>query len=374
MKSSARELLIQLPWLVVAYLAFGAFANGQEQSAFWRHYNPQGSVNGQGILQEVLTRCDAQGRQNAYEPDLVTYCHEATHQLNGRIRNTLPGNWNAFYVGGDNGLCAILPEPRVTLEQAAQFVPQNLRTDTFQLYFVQMSQYWNNQPLYILDEWVAYTNGAQAAKELRVDPHGTNERAVWFCTYADCVLRAVETYDPSYTHTEQLREFIRWHKGRVNGLTGQQIAGYTAPQAPAAQMCVNGQCGRPQHVVTWVPANQNPPQPVKPPTVQAASYTDPRWTEWRNKIEAQIAAIKPCQCDQKQQVTVEVMNEAIATAVADNKQAEVDCDKIALSVTNALSQKFEQRFVSIEQKIQQPAPPAEQAGPQIFYDIAPRTK
>lgn len=79
--------------------------------------------------------------------------------------------------------------------------------------------------------------------------------------------------------------------------------------------CQSGKCWQPSpqyspggHVIITSPT------PAKPPVSQpvAASFTDPRWIEWRNKIDAQIAAIKSCNCDHSQQVTKADLESAIA--------------------------------------------------------------
>lgn len=189
--------------------------------AEWYRYNPAGAVDGQGILQDVTSRCDEQGRRTAYEPDRVTYCHEATHMLNSRIRKAAGGNRvNAFYVGG--GMAVVLKEPGVQLRTVAGYVSPELRNSTYKLYFIEQAQHWNNEPLYVLDEWSAYCNGSQAARELGCDPHGTHERAIWFCHFADCVVKAVREHDPDYTQLQDLTEFVEWQKARAKKLAVDQ--------------------------------------------------------------------------------------------------------------------------------------------------------
>ena len=187
-------------------------------SAQWYEYNPPGSVDGQGILQEVVSRCDEQGKRNGYDRDPVTHCHEATQQLAGRIRNQFGGTGrvNAFYVGG--GLCCVLPEPRVTLQMVARYVAPQYRNYQFQVYFINSAQHWNNQPLFLLDEFTAYCNGSQAARELRADPHGTYECTIYFCHYADCLVTAVQRHDPQYPKLPELTHFVEWQKQRAYSL------------------------------------------------------------------------------------------------------------------------------------------------------------
>jgi hypothetical protein len=59
----------------------------------------------------------------------------------------------------------VLREPRLTLAQVAAAVPADMRGGSYSLYLVQQRRHWNGQPLYILDEWVAYLNGTEIAVE-----------------------------------------------------------------------------------------------------------------------------------------------------------------------------------------------------------------
>ena len=91
----------------------------------------------------------------------VTWAHETTHGLNARIRNQYPGS-NACYVLNDRAI--ILVEPtKFTLSKVASAVPRSLRGMSYDLYLIQQQRYWNEQPLYVLDEWSAYANGTDTA-------------------------------------------------------------------------------------------------------------------------------------------------------------------------------------------------------------------
>jgi len=88
------------------------------------------------------------------------------------------------------------------------------------------------------------------------------------------------------------------------------------------QRCCGGNC--PVYVVPQRSPRQVVVQqvnPAPPPTIQPkpASWTDPQWIEWREKIEAEIAACKPCQCDHSHDVTMTQVNQAIAAAIAEIK-------------------------------------------------------
>src|SRR4051812_6096072 len=99
---------------LIIVLAITAAANAE-----WYQFAPQGSVNGQGILRDVVSRSGKPAYfQQKYASDLATQCHEATHAANNCVCSTL--GTQGFYVG--NGHCCILPEPRIKLSTVAQYV------------------------------------------------------------------------------------------------------------------------------------------------------------------------------------------------------------------------------------------------------------
>lgn len=314
-------------WLAVALLCWRSQMPvfGQEgwQSAsqgFWKTFNPPESVDGQGILQQVISRCTEQGRQIAYEPNITTYCHEATHQLNSRIRLSVGGRVNAFFVGCDDGHCAVFREPNVTLATVAQYVPRKFRESTYQLYLLDQQQHWNNEPLYILDEWSAYLNGLQCAYELKIDPTSNISKVNLFCHYADSLVRAVEENDRDYPELSELREFVRWQKERSRNL----VDATTNNGGLVAQNCVR--CQRPYvikkpvqkyRIDTQPPTQQTPP--AKPPLT-----ADELRKSWQDYIDKGLAEIKQCECDERGYATGDELTLAI-----DQLRAEVD-QKLAI--------------------------------------------
>lgn len=209
---------------VLSYIAvFVTLALSQASAAQWFEYSPPGSVAaGQGILSEVLSRCDQRGLQTVANlaSSKTTHCHEATHMLNSRMREDLGlQQVNAFYVG--YGQAIVLPEPRTTLERVGKRVTQ-YRNSTFQLYFVGGLRDWNNQPLYVLDEYSAYVNGSQAALESGHDDHGSIDRAIWFGHYSDALVATVQAEDPQYEYLQDLAEFVQLQKERVAEIAGNR--------------------------------------------------------------------------------------------------------------------------------------------------------
>ena len=185
----------------------------------FKSYNTLSSIDGRGILNQVESRCTREERNTAYEPDPVTYCHELTHQLNAHLRNDAGSGMNAFFVGQDLGRYILLPEPSITLADVAESVV-HFRNEAYELYLVQQQQYWNEQPLNVLDEFSAYVNGSQLALEMKLDNHGSHDRCHWFCYYADCLVKTVWEKDSSYLEYPLLAEFVEWQKNRVVSLLG----------------------------------------------------------------------------------------------------------------------------------------------------------
>ena len=108
------------------------------------------------------------------DSDPITWTHEGTHGVNARIRREKgsPGIVG-IYIGGLR--CCLLEVPPIKLSDVAKAVPRELRGDIYTLYLVQQQRWWENDPLYVLDEWSAYLQGAdyRQAHEYRTKRGGT---------------------------------------------------------------------------------------------------------------------------------------------------------------------------------------------------------
>lgn len=73
---------------------------------------------------------------------------------------------NAFYVGANRAIR--LPEPAIRLGDGAKLVPPSCRGFRYQTYMVDQQRDWGDPhfSLYVLDEGVAYQNGAEAGLDL----------------------------------------------------------------------------------------------------------------------------------------------------------------------------------------------------------------
>lgn len=163
------------------------------------------------------------------DSDKITWGHETTHGINSRLRQkysrrgyTVIENGrkptfksldsiNCFYVLENRA--AIIKEPNTTIASAADKVPQSLRGDVFNLYMIQSRRWWNNTPLYVFDEWVAYGNGAAVRYDLNIQQRSeTVLYSLEFIVYSMAVLQAAKSDD------QQLKDFFMWNAERTMNL------------------------------------------------------------------------------------------------------------------------------------------------------------
>jgi hypothetical protein len=154
------------------------------------------------------------------DEDLVTWVHEGTHYLNSRVgeEHGRPG----FYL--TEGRAVLLEQPDLTLKQIADYIPEHDRRTIYDTYLVKQRQWWDDRPLYLLDEWVAYGNGTACRKSLnktgkeRID---TVRFALEMEVYVRYMAR-LAAKDPEYQGIDDLNNFIEWHSKRVRYLAGPE--------------------------------------------------------------------------------------------------------------------------------------------------------
>lgn len=166
------------------------------------------------------------------DEDKITWGHETTHGINSNLRMKfstkttslgdvqLLGTWiddihghkvfksyariNGFYVLEDRAV--IINEPDTTVGTVAELVPRSLRGGVYKLYMIDQAKSWNDTPLYIFDEWTAYTNGSEVRLDL-----GIKERSetvlymLEFNVYALCLAQACKTEDM------QFKNYLKWN-------------------------------------------------------------------------------------------------------------------------------------------------------------------
>jgi hypothetical protein len=179
--------------------------------------------------------------------DKITWAHETSHGLSSRLRTQhVPkdvangrflGDWvlspsgikvfrsfgrtNGFYVLEDRAVIIIEPDCRMT--DVALVVPRSLRgEETYPLYMIRQARSWNDQPLYIFDEWVAYSNGSAVRADLKIQDRGeTVKYMLDFCVYSLCLAWVSKNDD------DQFKFFLKWHLKRSMELweANQQVGG-----------------------------------------------------------------------------------------------------------------------------------------------------
>ncbi len=178
-------------------------------------------------MTDVLRHLPLSYGNTYYDSDKVTYVHETTHGIQAHLRNYKNDSGkkaNAFYVGANQW--ALVVEPAMLKTDANPYVPQSLRESRYSLY-LQGSTDWNDTPLYLFDEWVAYTNGTEAGLSLvKEGKWGGGWRdsfgSLEFTVYALAVGMAVEAKDPAYfSGYAQFREFLKWNTERAVSLYHQ---------------------------------------------------------------------------------------------------------------------------------------------------------
>lgn len=149
-------------------------------------------------------------------PEKITWAHETTHGINSNIRNkyyTQNRVVNGFYVLQNRGI--VVEEPKTTIAAVAGNIPQSWRGTCYQLYLVQQRRDWNDLPLYLCDEWVAYTNGAATRKDLKMEDQASEmEFTCEFTGYVLSLAYTVKQKCPTYDD-RQFKAFLMWSMERT---------------------------------------------------------------------------------------------------------------------------------------------------------------
>jgi hypothetical protein len=159
--------------------------------------------------------------------DKITWAHETSHGLASNIRQKFSrGGYcamidgaevflsadriNGFYVLKDRAI--VLHEPNGKLSQVSQAVPSSLKGDVYGLYLQRQAASWNDYPLYVLDEWIAYSNGSATRADLKITGRAESVQYMMeFCAYA---IVMVKTLSPD----QDVKDFVKWHLERCMGI------------------------------------------------------------------------------------------------------------------------------------------------------------
>lgn len=149
----------------------------------------------------------------------ATNVHETAHGIHSWLRNKHGKNVNGFYCLEGRGV--ILEEPNIHKRDVAKFVPENLKSYRYSLY-ITGQRAWDGQPLYIYDEWIAYTLGAMTNVD---DVNNDRYKGAWtdgvsgsleFSIYSVALCMAVAELDSEYwKENEQFRVFTIFNLRRA---------------------------------------------------------------------------------------------------------------------------------------------------------------
>jgi hypothetical protein len=112
---------------------------------------------GEGVYGDVLSHSiRPERRESRY-----TNVHETSHYISSELRQRHNPGYNCFYILRSQAV--VIKEPPTTINQIAPLVPPNLRGSRYKTYLIDQRRYWDESPLYILDEWNAYCLGGMCA-------------------------------------------------------------------------------------------------------------------------------------------------------------------------------------------------------------------
>lgn len=193
-------------------------------------------VKENSIYADIINHCQRPDLQ--YTRD--TNAHESTHGINADIRNYFNSKnrnnprVNAFYILG--GKAVVVEEPHIRKRDAINYIPQSLRGSRYNLY-IRGQNAWDDTPLYIMDEWSSYINGAEVSVE--DSKSGKNKQrydavkgALEFTVYSTAICMAVKDKDPQYwENNKQFKRFVLLQLKRSynifhEGIQIEQFQGY----------------------------------------------------------------------------------------------------------------------------------------------------
>jgi len=210
--------VVGLIGVIVWYYGGGPTLQTEPQ---WLYYNPPGARDG-SVLEGIETRLNDFGTKNIADCDMVGKAHEGTHYMDSQLRCENDPDVvqdNAVYVG--EGRYLLFAEPKLTLKDVLPYVRSELRTNIRSI--METWEQWDEQPMYVLDEWCSYVNGSQAANEGNADwgrTSGSHQRAIWCGEVADSLVTAIEQHDPFYAQLGELKQFVAWHHARTQQVVG----------------------------------------------------------------------------------------------------------------------------------------------------------
>ena len=96
--------------------------------------------------------------------DLINWGHETTHGINSWVGLNYKKK-QALYCLNDRLAVLDFPE-NLRIRDFAEKIPTQIRSGGYETYITGAIRDWDDNPLYLLNEWIAYCNGNQVGFEL----------------------------------------------------------------------------------------------------------------------------------------------------------------------------------------------------------------
>jgi len=182
-------------------------------------FDAQKAANVDGVLGDIERHLPAKFGGTYRDTDPITWGHETTHGINSHLRNTRDFNpegakVNGFYALGDKAV--VLEEPPIRKSSVVSYVPPSLKGGRAAMY-ITGQQAFEREPLYLMDEWMAYTNGGAVGVDLAKRGKWTQGSrdgvagVVEFTGYGFAMAMAVEAQQPGYLAAHpKLKNLIAW--------------------------------------------------------------------------------------------------------------------------------------------------------------------
>lgn len=218
MKSSIIVKLVMAAVFIIASLIIGSQLKAEEliEPKLYPAVRPNLKDLGHGWVLNDLEQHANAGHPMKNPSDVGNWVHELVHLVNNDIRDKTRAHDNAFYLLHD--CYVVFPEPKLTLRQVAGMVHESKRNDTYQEYFVNQQRWFNDSPLYLLDEADAFTTSllyyATTGKRDGWFEH-RRRKMNEFIYFAKVLREAIKHHDPKYPAMAELDKYIEWHRLRV---------------------------------------------------------------------------------------------------------------------------------------------------------------
>ena len=194
-----------------------AFQGPQDRLGFFPVPETKAFSHGSAAVQEIERRLPA---VHPYWNECpVTWVHEGTHYINSSLTKDSSVS-QGLYLLDVGGL--VLDCPRLTLAQIAAAIPEGERRTIYATYLVTQRQWWDESPLYLLNEWVAYGNGTACRKSLNWTGKQRIDTVRFFLEMEIYIQHMVRlaAQDPDYKGLHKLETFVAWYGQRVREIVG----------------------------------------------------------------------------------------------------------------------------------------------------------